>query len=717
MSIISVLTPYPVDKAYDYVLPPHMTAGVGSYVTVPLGAREVVGVVFGAGEGKTDPAKLKAVLAVHDLPPLSDQHRQFVDWVASYNMMPRGMALKLTLSVPDITKPEKLALGYRRSARPEDIEGIKPLYQKLWSLASEDKPEKASELARRAGVGVGVLKTLVRQGYLEAASLPAQMPCVHPDPYRSGAVLSPDQKKAADILLSSSAKPILLDGVTGSGKTEVYFEAVAHCLKQGKQVLILLPEIALSNAFLDRFQSRFGCAPALWHSSVSASRRKTTWRGVARGECKVIVGARSALFLPYANLGLIIVDEEHDPAYKQEEGGFYHARDMAVVRGHLSKIPVILVSATPSLETMHNVWANKYTHVTLPDRYAGASLPDIKIIDLTKDKPERQRFISPMLKQALADTLSAGGQSLLFLNRRGYAPLTLCRTCGHRLECPRCSAWLIEHRSSSKLHCHHCGYHAPIPPTCPACGDKDSLVACGPGVERIFDEVTSYFPSARIDILSSDTATTHDDLKEKLSNIRDHRLDIIIGTQIIAKGHHFPKLTCVGVVDADLGLSGGELRATERTYQLLHQVAGRAGRAQEKGTVYLQTYQPGTGIMKALSAHDRDGFLSLEAKARETSHMPPYSRLAGLILSGRTEAIVRSAAQALARSAPHASGLRVLGPAEAPMFRLRGQYRFRLLVQADKNIDLQKMLKHWLSGHKLPGAVRLQVDIDPQSFS
>lgn len=714
MKIISVLTPYPVDKAYDYALPAGLDAPVGAYVVVPLGVREVVGVVWGAGEGKTDPAKVKFVLSVRDdLPPLSADHRKFIDWVASYNLMPRGMALKLTLSVAGVFTLEKGTVGY--VVGTADV-ALKPVHQKVIDLASDGVPRRAADLAKRAGVGAGVIKTLAAKGYLKTVAMNASPSCVSPDMTHAGATLSPDQQKAA-CALHAASKPILLDGVTGSGKTEVYFEAVAAALQRGKQVLILLPEIALSNAFLDRFRARFGCDPALWHSSVSAAKRKTTWRGVAHGECKVIVGARSALFLPYRDLGLVIVDEEHDPAYKQEDGGFYHARDMAVVRAHLANIPVVLVSATPSLETMHNVWSGKYEHVCLPDRYAGASLPDVRVIDLTKDKPERQHFIAPTLKKALIDTLAAGGQSLLFLNRRGYAPLTLCRTCGYRFECPRCSAWLIEHKKTTKLHCHHCGYHMNVPPACPKCGDTDSFAACGPGVERLKDEVRAYFPDARIDILSSDTATTHDELKRKLDDIREHRVDIIIGTQIIAKGHHFPKLTCVGVVDADLGLSGGELRATERTYQLLHQVAGRAGRATEKGTVYLQTFNPGTQIMQALATHNRDGFLAAEAAAREKSRMPPYGRLAGIILSGRTESAVREAARALAADAPQTPTLRVLGPAEAPMYRLRGNYRYRLLVQSDRGVDIQKTVKNWLSGHKMTGGVRVQVDIDPQSFS
>ena len=601
-----------------------------------------------------------------------------------------------------------------------DFSALSPKAKAVMEIAQDGKIRRAAELSQDAGVSAGVVKTLTKNGYLEEVELLSAAPCRYPDAAREGAKLSEGQQKAADQLKSSCGngfKPFLLDGVTGAGKTEVYFEAVAQTLQQGGQVLILLPEIALSNAFLDRFKERFGCAPALWHSSLTPAQRRKTWRGVALGESRVVIGARSALFLPYADLGLIIVDEEHDPAYKQEEGLIYNARDMAIVRAKFGDIPIALVSATPSLETMQNVWDGKYEHLTLPDRHGGAQMPDIHLIDMKKDGPDdRQHFIAPKLVDAMAQTMKDGGQALLFLNRRGYAPLTLCRTCGHRFECPRCTAWMIEHKRTGRLHCHHCGYSMKIPDLCPACGDADSLAPCGPGVERIADEVKSIFPDARVRILSSDTATTHEDLKKILDEIREHKIDIIIGTQIIAKGHHFPKLTCVGIIDADLGLSGGDLRATERTYQLLHQVAGRAGREADKGHVYLQSFNPDSRVMQALADNARDIFLEVEAEDRERAFMPPFSRLAGIIVSGRDEDLVIEVSKTLGQSAPQGEGIQTLGPADAPMYRLRGKYRRRLLVRADKKIDLQKALQNWLKNVKVPSTVRVQVDIDPQSF-
>lgn len=713
----AVLVPYPVDRAYDYAADGH-NLRPGDYVTVPLGPREVLAVVWGEGEGGVAKAKIKSVLHKHDLPPLPQVHRDFLDWVSQYTMAAKGSVLKLTLSVPKAFDRDKPAVAYL--AVPVDAKGLSPQRKKVLNVLADGMPRRAAELAREAGCTPAVVKAMAAKGFLKTVEQRPLAPCCHPAPERKGPDLSYAQSEAAKKLREAAAKkdfqPALLDGVTGSGKTEVYFEAVAAALEMGKQILILLPEIALSNAFLDRFKERFGCAPALWHSALSSAQRRTTWRGVAEGDCKVVIGARSALFLPFADLGLIVVDEEHDPAYKQEDNVIYHARDMAVVRAHLGKMPIVLVSATPSLETIHNAWMGRYAHITLPDRHGGAELPDIRIIDLRSDKPERQHFISPTLEKAMADTFAQGGQSMLFLNRRGYAPLTLCRTCGHRFECPRCTAWLIEHKRTGRLHCHHCDYHMPVPAQCPSCDDRDSFSACGPGVERILEEVHELFPQARTCVLASDTVETDNELRVMLSDIRDHKIDIVVGTQIIAKGHHFPKLTCVGVIDADLGLSGGDLRASERTYQLLHQVAGRAGREKSKGLVYLQTFNPDNRVIRALASGSRDDFLHIEALERERAKMPPFTRLVGIILSGREEKQVEEVSRVLAKAAPHGTGLKTLGPAEAPLYRIRGNFRRRFLVCADKKLDSQKAILRWIESVKIPSAVRVHIDIDPQSF-
>jgi primosomal protein N' (replication factor Y) len=713
-----VLVPYPVVQAYDYVLPQGLEAQDGEYVCVPLGKREIPGVVWGEAEGTVAPEKLKAVISSYGLPPMPEAQRKFIDWVAGYTMNPKGSVLKMSLSVPGALEKPKAVTAYK--VVPHVPEKLSPAHRKILDVLKDGQPRRAAEIADMAGCSASVVKTMAKKGLLEAVEIFSAAPCRSPDPDRRSATLSDDQQAVADRLKAAVEQggynASLLDGVTGAGKTEVYFEAVAEALRRDKQVLILLPEIALSNAFLDRFKSRFGCAPALWHSALPPGQRKATWRGVAEGHTRVIVGARSALFLPYNDLGLIIIDEEHDPAFKQEEGIIYNARDMAVVRAHLGKIPVVLVSATPSLETVHNAWSGRYDHLHLPDRFGGARLPDIHLIDLREDKPERQHFISPTLKNAIAETVQNGEQVLLFLNRRGYAPLTLCRTCGHRLNCPRCTAWLVEHKKGSLLQCHHCGYNMKPPKNCPECNDEHSFAACGPGVERIIEEVKAYFPDARTMLLASDTAESNEQLREMLKDIRERKVDIIVGTQIIAKGHHFPNLTLVGVIDADLGLNGGELRAAERTYQLLHQVAGRAGREEKKGTVYLQTFMPEHGIMRALAYEARDKFLEIEAHERKLADMPPYSRLAGIIVSGRDESEALHIAKELGRTAPQDQGIQTLGPAPAPFARLRGKYRFRLLVRADKDVNIQKHIGAWLDKIKLPSNVRVQVDIDPQNF-
>jgi primosomal protein N' (replication factor Y) len=713
----AVLVPYPVDKAYDYAVPAGLDLQPGDYVCVPLGKHEIPGVVWGDAQGGIAPGKLKSVVAKYNLPPMPETQRKFLDWMAAYTMNDRGAVLKMALSVPKALETPKAAVGYKKDSLPPNVS---TKHQKVLDVLSDGLARRPAELAELSGVSTAALKTMAKNRLIKTVEMATSAPCRTPDINKKGPPLSPDQDAAAEQLKNFVKKggftPVLLDGVTGAGKTEVYFEAVAETLKQGKQVLILLPEIALSNTFLGRFKARFNCSPALWHSNLTPSQRRTTWRGVAEGECKVISGARSALFLPYKNLGLIIIDEEHDPAYKQEEGVIYHARDMAVARAHMEKIPVVMVSATPSLETIHNAWNGRYQHLHLPDRFGGARLPDIFTIDMKEDKPERQHFISPTLKKAMIETLGNGEQVLLFLNRRGYAPLTLCRSCGHRMECPRCTAWLVEHKASGRLHCHHCAFEMKIPKECPACNAKESFAVCGPGVERIYEETKATFPDANIMVLASDTADSGDKLRQMLDDIRDKKVDIVIGTQIIAKGHHFPGLTLVGVIDADLGLQGGELRGAERVYQLLHQVAGRAGREQKKGKVYLQTFMPEHKIMKALVQEQRDKFLEVEAYERERANMPPYARLAGIIISGRDEEEVKYISKELGRSAPQEKGFQVLGPAPAPFARLRGKYRYRLLVRADKNVNIQKAIGGWIGGTKTPSTIKVAVDIDPQSF-
>lgn len=718
--IMQVLVPRPVKQAYSYDVSDFPHAQTGGYVTIEFGKNQYTGVIWGEEEGdsKIDPSKVKPVLEFHDLPPIPAAHIKFLNWVADYYMAPRGSVLKMALPVPQAVHPEKPVIEY--DLKEENIHNLKitPARQKVIDVMQCALPLTASHIAKQAGVSASVVNGLIEASILAPSDKPAAsaLPDLKPREH----ILSPEQSSAAAQMTAAVTEnryqTFLLDGVTGSGKTEIYFEVIAEAIAQGKQALLLLPEIALSHGFIKRFEKRFGFMPVTWHSHLSPAQRRKNWRAIATGKAKAVIGARSALFLPFANLGAIIVDEEHEPAYKQEEGIRYHARDMAVLRGHLGKLPVILVSATPSLETMVHAWQGKYTHIQLTSRYGAAVLPEIGAIDMRQNTPEKGCFIAPPLIEAIKDNAEKGQQSLLFLNRRGYAPLTLCQSCGHRLECPRCTAWLVEHKNGGRLHCHHCGYNCAKPKECPSCHDENSLVPCGPGVERIAEEIKMRFPDRRVLILASDTADDPENLQKKISSIQKGEVDIIVGTQIIAKGHHFPGLTLVGVVDADLGLQGGELRAAERVYQLLHQVAGRAGRENIKGTVLLQSYTPDNPIMQALISGQRDAFLKQENQMRELTAMPPYARLVGLIISGRDEHQAFELAKQIVRAAPRHEKIQILGPAQAPMARIRGKYRFRILVKSPKDIDIQKTIDAWLSTIQVPSAVKVAIDIDPQSF-
>lgn len=509
----------------------------------------------------------------------------------------------------------------------------------------------------------------------------------------------------------------LLEGVTGSGKTEVYFEAICAAIEAGKQVLVLLPEIALTQTFLERFHDRFGAPPAPWHSDLPPKTREKIWRQVATGQVRVVAGARSALFLPFSDLGLIIVDEEHDAAYKQEDRVYYNARDMAVVRAHCGQFPAVLVSATPSVETRHNALEGRYTYIKLDRRFADAALPTIKAIDLRKSSPQRGGFLSPALLEAMEQTLQKREQSLLFLNRRGYAPLTLCRACGHRFACDNCSAWLVEHRFRRQLHCHHCGHHEPVPEACPECGTFDHLVACGPGIERIAEETLAHFPEARVIVLSSDMMGGVKRLRLEMDAIAKGEADIIIGTQLVAKGHNFPLMTLVGVVDADLGLQNGDPRAAERTFQLLAQVTGRAGRTGRASTGLIQTFQPEHPVLAACIKGDVEAFYGAQIAERQTGQMPPFGRLASIIISANDRKQAEDHGRALRASAPNAADIMVLGPAEAPLSLVRGRHRFRILIHGSERADMQAYLRAMIAAAPNPkGSVRVAVDIDPQSF-
>ncbi|MCJ9672019.1 primosomal protein N', partial [Neorhizobium sp. SHOUNA12B] len=616
--------------------------------------------------------------------------------------------------------PEPMVEGLRYlGGQPERLT---PARARVLDLAGEEEiPWTRSGLAHAAGVSMSVVDGLTAQGIFETVFLPPPPVVALPDPdYITPRIEGPQKQASVDILDSIRAggfSASLIDGVTGSGKTEVYFEAIAETLRRGKQVLILLPEIALTSSFLERFQERFGAKPGEWHSDLAPRMREKVWRGVVTGEVKVVAGARSALFLPFEDLGLIIVDEEHDPAYKQEDRVFYNARDMAVVRARIGDFPIVLVSATPSVESQVNGLAGRYNTVHLPTRFGDAAMPDLHLIDMRRHPPERGGFLSPVLLRAMKKTLERNEQSLLFLNRRGYAPLTLCRVCGHRFQCPQCSSWLVEHRFKRQIQCHQCGYSERTPEACPECGTFDHLVACGPGVERIAEEVEKHFPEARTIVMSSDLLGGVKRMRLELEAIAKGEADIVIGTQLVAKGHNFPLMTLVGIVDSDLGLSNGDPRAAERTFQLLSQVTGRAGRTGLKSHGLLQTFQPQHPVMQAIVSGDAGAFYEREIAEREKAILPPFGRLASLIVSADTRADAEAHARGLRAAAPKVTGISVLGPAEAPLALVRGRHRFRLLVHGRRNSDMQAFLRAMLeNGPKQRGSVQIQLDIDPQSF-
>lgn len=716
---VSVQFPLPLPEPFDYRAQSSLGIEPGMHVIAPIGPRLVRGVVWAVAKNNPAAANLKAIEEVLPGAPVPEMSRRFIDWASRYLVRPPGDLLRMVVRSPDalFPPPTYIVLAPTGDAPPKITEARRRV---LEEAAKEQV--NAAELARRADVSSAVVKGLVDCGALRKVEISEDPPFPEPDLARSGKDLSDLQTAAAKemraFVRQGGFHVSLLDGVTGSGKTEVYLEAAAEALEASPdaQVLVLIPEIALTQAAMARFEARFGVQPVEWHSAIPQKARRRAFREIAEGRARLIVGARSALFLPYPNLKLIIIDEEHDPSYKQEEGVIYQARDLAVARAKLGDCAVILASATPSLETLTNAQAGRYAHIKLPMRHGAAELPDVSLVDMKLDAPDKGRWISPKLIQAAAEGLLRGEQSLFYMNRRGYAPLTLCRACGHRMKSPDSDAWLVEHKYTGRLVCHLTGHWIPKPEFCPECQTPDSFVSIGPGVERIEEEVRFFFPEARIEIFSSDTTPNGEAVRELVARMEENEIDILIGTQIVAKGHNFPNLTFVGVIDADLGLRGGDLRAGERTFQLISQVAGRAGRHEKKGRAFIQTYAPDEAIMQALAAQDRDAFLYAEALEREAAGMPPYGRLGAVIISAPSEDLANQAANALGAAAPNAEGLDLWGPAPAPLAVIRGMHRRRFLARANPGVNISAFLAAWVARVKLHSAVRVQVDVDPYSF-
>ncbi len=715
---VTVLLPRPLSRTFDYRV--DRTVCTGSYVTVPFGTRTETGVVWGSATGHAPQDRLKDVLQVSDLPPMTLRLRELVAWVASYSVAPLGSVLKLAVPVAAALRPPRAIDGFRLVGSPPAGARITAARQRvLGLLARADGALSGRTIENEAQVSAAMLRGMCKAGLLEIEPL-AETPA--PAPFRPADPpdLTATQHRAAEELTrrmkTGDSRPVLLSGVTGSGKTEVYFEALAACLAGGRQVLVLLPEIALGSQWLARFRARFGFTPGRWHSAVPAGERSRTWRGVATGSVSVVVGARSALFLPFSDLGLIVVDEEHDTSYKQDEGVIYHARDMAVVRAAKEAAAVVLASATPSIETYVNAREGRYHALTLPDRYGDAALPEVEAVDLRKFPMKTGSWLAKPLVDATGAALGRGEQVLLFLNRRGYAPLTVCRTCGGRIGCTACSAWLVEHRRDGVLACHHCGHRMAVPDVCPSCGVEDSLTACGPGVERVEEEAKRLFPDVTPLVMTSDTMRSPADMARLIQDMESDTPRLLIGTQMAAKGHHFPRLTVVGIVDADLSLGGADLRAGERTYQLLTQVAGRAGRAHLPGRVLMQTWEPEHPVMQAFLRGDGAAFRQMEAETRERGRMPPFGRLAALVLTARDQERLQAFGHRLVRAAPRQDGVEIWGPVPAPLSKIRGRYRLRVLIHGGGRRLLQPFVRTWLRSAGVPSGIRVKVDIDPYNF-
>jgi len=718
---VAVLTTQPLDRLLDYRAP-EGGCFLGAYVEVPLGPRKVLGVVWGPGAGDFDSSKLRSVTRVLDVAPMRSEMRAFLGKAADYTLTPMPAMLRLASRAPGLSDPPSMRKILRRGDQDPDRmtdarARVLDTIEDYGGLAFTPK-----ELADMAGVTPSVVKGLVKQGALREEETPRDLPYPHLDPNLPGKELTDDQAVAAAALEEGVKSGIygttLLKGVTGSGKTEVYLEAVAAALRAGRQALVLLPEIALTAEFLKRVEARFGATPAEWHSGATMTERRRVWRMVGQGKAQLVIGARSALFLPFRDLGLIIVDEEHDTSYKQEDGVLYNARDMAVLRAAMCSAQVVLASATPSLETWANAEAGKYKRLDLTSRFGESVLPTMRAVDMRAEDLLPSTWISPTLKFAMKERLERGEQSLLFLNRRGFAPVTICRACGAQVACDHCDSRMVEHRFLKRLMCHQCGETKPVPEVCPSCRVEGKMAPVGPGIERLGEEAAALFPEARIAVLSSDLFGSARALKQRIEEIAAGEADIILGTQLVAKGHNFPLLTLVGVIDADLGLQGSDLRAAERTFQLMRQVAGRAGRAEKPGEALLQTFQPEHPVIRAILSGDEEAFWKAEAAERQAAGVPPFGRMAGIILSGADLAQVFELGETLARSdgALRQIGAQLFGPAPAPIARIRGRHRVRMLVKAAKGAPLQEAIARWIAPVRLKGDLRLSVDIDPQSF-
>ena len=728
--VVKVLIPNVINTGYDYRLT--ADANLGTFVRVLVMNRSYIGVVYGIGDSGLPDNKIRNVSEVFSS-GLSVNDLQWIKRMSDWTLMAPGAVLRLIVNVPDAFSKPKLEQLY--VLKKDDKIRMTDARQAVFdAFASNDNDAmSASDVQNIARVSSAVVKTMIKNGTLVPCDYRVKKSDEFIFQYQdTGSVqLNAEQAFAAEEIGKSIEKggfsAFLLDGITGSGKTQVYFDSAWRAYKQGKSVLLMMPEIALTAQFMARYQKRFGAPPVVWHSNLTAVRRREIWRGVLNGDIRMVVGTRSALFLPWQNLGLIVVDEEHDSSYKQEDMGIYHARDMAVLRAKISGFPIVLASATPSAETLQNVSDGKYSLLRLTSRFGGASLPKIETIDMRQNKPEsyvvksdnkedlqQNGALSPDLCRAISETLEIGQQVMLFINRRGFAPIVQCKKCGWVATCPDCSVGMTYHKRLNKLLCHMCGRTAPLPDKCPECGDTVSMR--GVGLEKIQEEVNIKFPKAKTALVSSDTMLSRQALERLVDKMESGEIDVVIGTQILAKGHHFPNLTLVGVVEADAGLYGTDFRAAEHTFQQLFQVAGRAGRGEFPGRVLLQTYQPDNPVLKAICAGNRDEFMAGDMASRKSAKMPPFGQLMAVIVEAQKESVLNKFCKELADCAPSANGAKIMGPIAAQVYQIRNWYRMRFLITGDVKSNLQSLAKYWLSKVKVPANVRVKVDVGPQNF-
>ncbi len=724
-NIVKVLIPNAVNTGYDYRLTD--MADMGAFVECSVMNRKYIGVVYGIGDSNLPPEKIKNVSQIFP-EKLSFSDLEWIKKMSEWTLMPAGAVLRLILNISDAFTPPKLEPLYKyqndvKLRMTDTRQAVADAF-----ASNDNEAMSVQDIQNIARVSGAVVRSLIQKGALIQTDAREKEPkrFIHQYKDTGNIVLNQGQSDAANCIANAinanTFSVSLLDGITGSGKTQVYFDSTMRAYNKGKSVLLMMPEIALTAQFMTRFENRFGAPPVVWHSNLTSARRREIWRGVLSGEIRIVVGTRSALFLPWKNLGLIVVDEEHDGSYKQEDMGNYHARDMAVLRAKIANFPVILASATPAGETLQNANVGKYNHLRLTSRYGGAQLPQIQTIDLRANRPTEYTindttsagFLSDVMCNEIQQKLDNHQQVMLFINRRGFAPIVQCKKCGWNAQCPDCSVGMTYHKRIGKLLCHMCGRTAPMPIKCPDC--ENDVSTRGVGLEKIQEEVKARFPAARTALVSSDTIASSQSLERLVHQMETGEIDIIIGTQILAKGHHFPNLTLVGVVDADMGLFGTDFRAGEHTFQQLFQVAGRAGRGDIAGRVLLQTYQPDHPVLQAICANDRDSFMNQDLQGRQAAQMPPFGQLIAIIIEAQKESTLQKFCQDLANAAPTSPDAKIMGPITAQIYQVRNWYRMRFLVAGSARAQLQPFVAHWLKKIKTPSNLRIKIDVNPQNF-